>query len=213
MGTRTLALTAMLGTFAMAAIAASGTACSSDDGAGSTPPPLATGAPVRRDAAIEAAPPPPPRDASTGPVDAGAKARHFAGTLAATPPSDFGGSPYCKYKMTLKQIEIDVTIDGAGDPANASVTDLAVEETVPPCTFAPTPASIQKFTLASSSKLPAGGLHLELSGDPGNKTATALLLEGDFAGDTVQATLEWHRTDQPAPLDWRVTTTIPLTLR
>jgi len=192
------------------AIASSVDACSSDPTTGSTPAPLPTGKPVTRDAGagIADAAPPPPVDAS--PVDAGAQARHFTGTLATTPATGFGGSPYCKYTITLKQIDVDITLSGAGNVAAASVTDLAVEADVLPCPNPPQDPSIQKFTLASSLKLPTGGLHLELAPDPANHPAASLVIEGDFSGDHVTASLEWHRTDQQPPLDWLVTSSVPL---
>lgn len=185
-------------------------ACSSDPTTASVPPPLPTGKPISRDASVVDAAVP-PVDAS--PIDAGSQARHFTGTLATTPASGFGGSPYCKYTITLKQISVDITLTGAGNVAAASVTDLAVEADVPPCPNPPQEPVIHTFTLASSLKLPSGGLHLELAPDPANRPAASLVLEGDFSGDHVSASLEWHRTDQQPPLDWRVTTSVPLDRR
>jgi hypothetical protein len=182
--------------------------CGSDSTA-STPPPLATGTPVVRDAAPDTAAP--PLDASPRPgVDAGAPSYHFTGSLAATAPSDFGGSPYCKYRITLKQIDVDIAFDGAGEVIGGSVSNLAVEESVPPCPNGAVPPNIHKYTAASAGKLPSGGVHIVLGPDPENQPKASLVLDGDFRGGTAQASLEWHRTDQNAPLDWRVTAKIPL---
>ncbi len=203
-------LATTLVTLATLAFGVIANACGADPSTGDVPPPLPTGAPVRRDAsAPEAA----PSAIDASPVDAGeagAAARHFTGTLAATVAKGFGGSPYCKYTITLKQIDVDVTLTGAGDAVGASVTDLGVEANVPPCPNAPSDPSIQKYTLASSLRLPSGGLHLELAADPANRPAATLVVEGDFSGDHVSASAEWHRTDQQPPLDWRVTATVPL---
>ncbi|MDB4935949.1 MAG: hypothetical protein JWP87_2921 [Labilithrix sp.] len=190
---------------ALGALPALAAACGNDSSTSSAPRPLATGAPVARDGGVDSAPRP---DASLP-----AKTRRFTGTLAATMPTAFGGSPYCDYKITLKQIDVDVTLDEAGRPVSASISDLALEESVPPCTLEPAPPNIHKFSLASSVPLPSGGLHLELSPDPANFPVAALILEGNFASDSVEAALEWHRTDQDAPLDWRVQTTMPLIRR
>jgi hypothetical protein len=192
-------------------VVAAASACSDDATTAGTPPPLATGTAA------------PPRDA--GPtteaaasvdasvVDAGPQSRVFTGTLAATATTAFGGEGYCNYRVTMKSVEVSVTVTQAGDIANAAVTSLAVEETVPPCPHPPLPPNVHKYYLASSSKLPAGGSHLELARDPLNRPEATLVLEGDFRADTVKAALEWHRTDIGPPFDWRVTTTVSLTRR
>jgi hypothetical protein len=197
---------------ALGALAATVDACSSDSSEASAPPPLPTGNPVR-DAARPDSRPAPLMDASPGEVDAddaGAPARHFTGKLAMSSVTPFGGSPYCKYTMTLKQIAVDVTISGAGNVAAASVTDLAVEAAVQPCPNPAAPQGMQTYSLASSLRLPSGGLHLELAPDPANATVASLVIEGDFSVDHVTASAEWHRTDQQPPLDWRVTTGVLL---
>jgi hypothetical protein len=202
-------LAVLLPSLVLGALTLSLDACGTDPTTGGAPPPLATGKPSVRDASIpETAPA--MTDASPAPADAGAPARHFTGTLAASAVTGFGGSPYCKYTITLKQIDVDVTVNAAGGLAGASVTDLAVEANVQPCPNAPADPTVQKYTLASSLKLPTGGLHLELAPDPANHPSASLVLEGDFGGDHVMASLEWHRTDQQPPLDWRVTAGVPL---
>jgi hypothetical protein len=184
-------------------------ACGSDTTA-TAPPPLATGTPVARDAAApESAPPSLMPDAASG-ADAALPSYHFTGSLAATPPSDFGGSPYCKYKITLKQIDVDLSFDGAGEVIGGSVKNLALEESVPPCPNGAVPANIHTYTASSATKTASGGVHIVLGPDPDNQPKASLVVDGDFRGGTAQAALEWHRTDQNAPLDWRVKATIPL---
>lgn len=201
--TSTLTTALLTGTLAV-----STNGCGDDPSEGGAPPPQATGALPSRDAGAEAKA---PVDAS--PVDAGPQSRRFVGTLAATKPMTFGGSPYCTYKMTMKNVDVDVTVTGNGDIANASVSNVAFEETVPPCSQPPLEPNLQKYYLASSSKLPNGGAHLELARDPLNRTAATLILEGDFRVDDVKALLEWHRTDIGSPFDWRITTTVSLASR
>lgn len=181
-----------------------------NDSTASAPPPLATGTPVVRDAAAETTDAR-SLDASPSPgVEAGAPSSHFTGSLAATATADFGGSPYCKYRITLKQVAVDVAFDGAGEVIGGSVSNLAVEESVPPCPNATVPPNIHKYTAASASKLPSGGVRIVLGPDHENQPKASLVLEGDFRGGTAQGSFEWHRTDQGPPLDWRVTAKIPL---
>ena len=153
------------------------------------PPPLSTGggSAAARDAAVESAA---PFDASL--VDAGPDARRFTGTLAATTPTDFGGAPYCKYRITLKQIDVDVTVDGAGRAVAAYAKDVAVEEAVPPCPNPPMPPKTNEYSLTASSKLPSGALHIDLVGYAPNQPNTTLFLDGaypDLVGQLTDATV------------------------
>jgi hypothetical protein len=207
----------MLVTSSLLAIASMAIAngCSSDSSDGSVPPPLPTGGgsrPPVTDAGATESSAPPGADANPLAVDSGPAARRFTGTLAASPVALFGGTPNCNYKITLKQIDVDLTINGEGLVTLASIKDTAVEQVVAPCPYAPAPASSNEYSLATSSKLANGSLHIELTGFPTNTPAATLTIEGDFDldGGTVNPVAEWHRTDQPPPLDWHVTATIPL---
>lgn len=205
----------VLGITSVIAVAAASAAngCGGDSGS-TAPPPLATGSghppEPAEDAASEGSTPP----ADAAPNDAGGPAtRRFTGTLVASPPASFGGSPYCSYKMTLKQIDIDLTLNEAGLATSGLVKDIAFEEAVPPCPNAAMAATMNEYSLARSSKLATGALHVELTGFAQNRPSTTLVVEGIFTTDHVSAVAEWHRTDQNPPLDWRVKATVPLDRR
>jgi|GEM_PF-5583584 len=187
-------------------------ACGGDDAAGTAPPPLPTSTAARDAGAPETAAAPP---ADAGARDAAPETRRWTGTLAQTAPADFGGSPYCKYRMTLKQIAVDVTMKANGEVAAATVTNATFEETVPPCPNPPMKPTTQEFTFASATKLAGGGVHVNFAGVAANEPETSLVLEGplDGKGPSAVVALEWHRTDFGAPLDWRVTTKVTLTAR
>src|SRR5215510_13302922 len=78
---------------------------------------------TQKDAGIDAAPPP----------DSGSP-RPYVGTMDEVPPVTFGGAPYCTYKITLKQLQIDIAILPSGQIASGHVQDLNVESVVPSTT-------------------------------------------------------------------------------
>lgn len=186
-------------------------ACSSEGSGETTPPPLSTGAATTPG---DAGPPDSGPALDAAPPDAGPDSVRWTGTLAASKTVEFGGSPYCKYRVTLNQIEVDVTMRKSGEVVNALVRNVVVEESVPPCTYPPQAPSAHQYSLGSSKPAPTG---LELSFAPfaGNKPKATLVLVGPLDGASPSATvsLEWHRTDQPAPLDWRVTAIVPVARR
>lgn len=144
----------------------------------------------------------PPGDTT---VDAGPQARRWKGSLASTASVSFGGGEHCQYRITLKQVTVDVTAAGNGDIVATTVTALAVEEVLSPsCANTAIPAHTHTYTLVSASQLSSGVRHLELAGPSTNHPAAALVVEGDFRSATPELTLDWHRTDFGPPLDWRV---------
>jgi hypothetical protein len=182
-------------------------------GSGESPPPD-EGSPSPGNVVTEDSGPSDP-DAGPGkpppPID-------FTGALAATAKVPFGGSPYCNYDVTLKQVAVDVHLLASGDVADATVTDTMVED-APGCQYPPQNPSNQSFAFASSEKI-AGGVKVTFTGAQDNKPATALVMTittsppdagADAASaDGYPATLTWNRTDQPAPLAWKVTAKITL---
>jgi hypothetical protein len=61
--------------------------------------------------------------------------------------------------------------------------------------------------------LSTNGMTLQFTSAPTNATAADLGIELAAAGSAYQARLGFHRTDQPAPLDWSVVTTLSLSAR
>jgi hypothetical protein len=67
-----------------------------------------------------------------------AMATPYKGTIAQTPLVAFGGTPYCNYTITLKQLEINLDILSSGQVTTGQVKDLNVEGTDATC---PNPSS------------------------------------------------------------------------
>lgn len=159
----------------------------------------------------------PPTDAGpvepVNPVTDGGTATTFVGTLDATPPVTFGGTPYCKYTVVMKSIDIEVSIipgaNGSNQIIGATVKNTMVEDTVKPCPNAPSPPSDQSFAFTTLTQLPTG-YELAFSGAKANKPATKLTLDLTPQGSGWMATAHWLRTDQTGNLNWTVTSTITL---
>jgi hypothetical protein len=136
----------------------------------------------------------------------------YKGTMSQTQPVMFGGGPknFCKYTITLKQLEIDLAILPSKQVSSGRVQDLNVETTDASCPNAVIPANIASYTLVSSTPL-GGGESLVFQGGPNNAPAASLVATLAPAGSGYTATLTFHRTDTPeAVLAWTVTATITL---
>src|SRR5262245_8418731 len=159
----------------------------------------------------------PPVDGQTAdaPVDAAiidaTPARPYKGTLDQTPPVQFGGTPYCKYTITLKQIAVEIAILPGGQVTSGRVQALNVEavvvSTTPNCpaTTPVIPANVATYTF-QSAKPSSGGMQLTFKGASTNNPGVDLTVDLATVGTAVQARLGFHRYDQPPPLDWSVVT-------
>jgi hypothetical protein len=147
-------------------------------------------------------------------VDAGAQAQRWKGTAATTLPVDFGGGAECHYRITLKQITVDVTAAADGEIVAANVTALAVEQVLStPCNNTAIPQHTHYYSLITATLLPSGISHLELAGPSTNHPAASLVIEGDFRAADPALSLQWHRTDYGPPLDWTVNAQVTVKLQ
>jgi hypothetical protein len=133
----------------------------------------------------------------------------FSGELAATSTVPFGGSPFCKYDITLRDVAIEIEIAPSGDVTRATVRNRGVEQALESCPYAPMEPSAQEFTFASAV-VTTTGTRVQLTGATTNEPATALVLDLVQSGAGYEATATWKRTDIQAPLDWSVSATVSL---
>jgi hypothetical protein len=135
----------------------------------------------------------------------------FGGTSA-------GGTNYCKYTITLKQLDVQLTILPSGQVTSGRVQDLNVEAVIPsttpvlctatePMPIAPNIAMYQLATAAAT----AGGLTLTFQGGASNAPPAALVLVLTKVSSLYSAKLTFHRNDGLDPVfEWTITTTVPL---
>ncbi len=155
--------------------------------------------------------PPPAGDPDGGTVSVGMDTL-YEGTLATSSTVDFGGSPYCRYSVTLKTILVDVKfkVDGSFDSATAH--DVMNEAVVGSCPYPAQAASNQTFT-SNGATLAAGNYHITFDGSKDNRPATSLVVDLVKTASGFTANATWTRTDQKAPLAWTVKATTPMVMK
>ena len=144
----------------------------------------------------------------------GPSAVTWVGQLDKSPTVMFGGPSgqdnFCKYTITLQQLDVQIAILPSGQVTSGKVQDLNVEAVVQPCMFNPIPPNIASYQLAGAAPS-TGGMTLTFQGAGTNNPLVVLTIELSRAGTSYSARLTFHRNDgQPAVLEWTVTTTIPL---
>ena len=153
------------------------------------------------------------RDAGTVTHDAGAALMTLVGTLDATKAVMFGGPfqgvDYCYYTITLKQLAVSLTTNGAGNVTAGNVQDLNSESTVAPCTASPIPPNIAMYTLQAATPT-SEGQTLTFSGMPANVPQATLVATLTRAQDGYTANLTFMRVDNEGPFNWTVTTMVTL---
>jgi hypothetical protein len=139
----------------------------------------------------------------------GAMATVYRGMLNDIAPVTFGGGKFCTYSITLRQIDVQVTMQPSGQVIGAEARNLNVETAVPPCVLHPLDPSIAAYTLASATTTPEE-LVIALRPAPTNRPMGTLQLRLVKTGDAYLAHFEYHRTDQAPPLDWSVAGSLAL---
>ncbi len=138
----------------------------------------------------------------------------FIGRLASSQTVPFGGSPYCMYSMTLKDIVLDVTTHPDDGLVTMLVADTIDEKIVGSCPYGVTTGNRQLFDHRDGPVLPnlMDAYVPDLAGAPTNSPRVAVTATVVADKTPLEASLRWRRTDQSAPLDWVVETTTPIVL-
>jgi hypothetical protein len=138
----------------------------------------------------------------------------FVGKLATSQTDPFGGSPYCNYTMTLKNIVVDATMHPDDGLVTMLVTNTTKEAVVGSCPYGPSPDGKQAFDHKAGPVLPdtQDAYIPVLAGAAVNnpKADVTATLWNDKA--QLLANVHWHRTDQGPPLDWKIDTLTPIVL-
>jgi hypothetical protein len=139
----------------------------------------------------------------------------FIGRAATSPTVPFGGSPYCNYSMTLRDIVVEVLADPIDGLVAMVVRDTTSEAIVGTCPYAAAAPNRQVFEHVGGTQLwPSSNMIVpDMQGNTSNSPRTAATSSLVREKDTrLTATLTWRRTDQPAPLDWTVMMPAPMIL-
>lgn len=139
----------------------------------------------------------------------------FRGTLSSTAPVTFGGpymdASYCRYSVTLKNIELDMVV-ADGKLVASTVKNQMAEAFVGTCgSQQPTiKTNLHTYALSSAVTSTSGGFRAEYLYASGNEPKATLVIDlaPTTTGYTASAT--WHRNDIGKPFDWTVTATVPV---
>jgi hypothetical protein len=126
-----------------------------------------------------------------------------------TPVVAFGGTPYCNYTITLRQISLEVDVLPGMQVTSGRAQALNVEGVLPPCPHGSIPPTIATYTYQSATPI-QGGQQLTFKGAGTNNPGVNLVVDLSSAGAGFQARMAFHRVDQPAPLDWSVVATLSM---
>jgi hypothetical protein len=136
----------------------------------------------------------------------------FTGTVASAGTTPFGGPPYCFYSITLTNITSTLTLDGTS-ATEGQVTLQATENALAGCPYRPYPPHTHTYTLISGA-VTGASVAVQYQPSSANAPRASLTFTGTLSADnrTLTGTLTWHRTDEPSPLDWTVSTPVSMTL-
>ena len=143
----------------------------------------------------------------------------FRGGVGGTPWVDFGGTPYCRYRVTMRDVVVDLLarrpIDGPADIVDLRVTSEMAEGLAEPCEgivpAAPQPHGYTHRRGDVVTRADDGALELRPAGHARNGPPARLAVRLRPAAEGVVTALRWHRTDQAPPLDWDVVAELTLT--
>lgn len=129
--------------------------------------------------------------------------RTLAAASGSEPTVKFGGSPFCEYKVTLRNPRISAPADAQGNIANATLSATMFEESVPPCPHAPIGAKPHSYT-GGGSVDPAGNIVLNFAPAAGNSPKANATFTGKVVDGRLVGTLSVQRSDQSGNLAWKV---------
>jgi hypothetical protein len=150
----------------------------------------------------------PPGDAATAPDADPATTYH--GVLDHTEPLAFGGQGFCDYRMTLKDLVVDLAITASGRVPSAHVQDENVEELAMPCGDAGTiPPNTATYDLELATPSTTG-IGLSFTAAPANQPHATLAANLTRTAAGYTAALVFHRFGEATVLNWTIYVSVEL---
>jgi hypothetical protein len=137
----------------------------------------------------------------------------WVGHLAMTNAVPFGGSGFCNYTVTMKNVVFDVSLDSMKNLVWMVIDNTMHEAVVGSC---PSPAQgdkTQGFEYPGNPQppTPSGAYAPTLKPLGSNLPITTIAVTLTPSTTTSYAsTVRWHRTDQSPPINWTVNTPAPV---
>jgi TIR domain len=123
-----------------------------------------------------------------------------------TASTQFGGSPYCTYAVSLEKPALSISIDEFGQVSQANLVLTMVETIVGSCPYAP--LGTQPHSYQGGGTTNGANVMLELNPAPGNKPSALAKFTGAVVNGRLVGTLTVHRTYNAAILAWTVESSI-----
>jgi len=167
------------------------------------PPPQSPPAPAAGEPPPQSTPAP-----STGTPAAGCSSS-ICGTWKGTgntASTQFGGSPHCKYSVSLQKPALDVTVDETGEVTKANLVLTMVENIVGSCAFQSLGTQAHSYEGGGTTK--GTSVQLELKPAPENKPRAMATFSGEVVDRRLVGTLTVHRTGVSGDLVWKVQSAI-----
>ncbi|MFO0735449.1 MAG: hypothetical protein U0270_06205 [Labilithrix sp.] len=157
----------------------------------------------------EATPEPP--SMPTEPPAPAPRARSWAGTIPATRTVDFGGDGFCRYRVVLTNVRVQVTFDAEGKILASNIDNTMTETLAEACDAKPLGKQTNRY-LVQASQAPIDALFVSFEPQPENLPQAQVMLTLEPVDDR---TMKGHVTVQriggstPA-LDWNVDADVEL---
>ena len=123
-----------------------------------------------------------------------------------TGSTQFGGSPYCTYAVSLEKPALSVSIDEFGQVLKASLVLTMVESIVGSCPYAP--LGTQPHSYQGGGTTNGTNVMLELNPAPGNKPSALAKFNGAVVNGRLAGTLTVHRINIGGNLAWTVESSV-----
>jgi hypothetical protein len=115
---------------------------------------------------------------------------------------DFGGPPYCRYSVLMKDIVLSVSIDASGQVEAATVDAVMIENAIPPCRFAPIGENRHRYSGTGSTN--GTEVELQLAAAAGNDPQAAAVFKGVQSQGRLVGQLVFRRLGRTGNLAWTV---------
>jgi hypothetical protein len=121
--------------------------------------------------------------------------------VGSTGSAQFGGAPYCSYKVDLENSELNA-VAAQGSIKSAALSLVMAESTVGSCAFAP--LGRRSHTYSGGGTTDGSNISLFLNPAPENKPQASATFSGHVVNGRLVGTITVHRLDQRPILAWTV---------
>jgi uncharacterized caspase-like protein len=115
----------------------------------------------------------------------------------------FGGPPFCKYTVTLKNPTIDIAGTKPGTAQSVKLSIVMIENTIPPCAYPP--LGTLQHTYTGSGLIDSNGtVSLAFTPAESNRPQATAAFDGKLVAGKLIGTLTVQRIETRANLAWKV---------